>query len=53
MLRFEKQIRIGHGKGRRGNVSVTREHYVRDDIPCKVKGCVLCEDIATSRNKCE
>lgn len=53
MLRCEKQIRIGYRKGRRGNVSVTREHYLRDDISCKVRGCALCEDISSNRNECE
>ncbi|XP_064382954.1 DIS3-like exonuclease 1 [Halichondria panicea] len=44
MIRCEKQVRIGYGKGRRGYVSVTREHYLRDDISCKVEKCILCDE---------
>ena len=43
MLKLEKEVRIGHGRGKRGNVSVVREHYLRDDISCKSEACVLCE----------
>ena len=42
MQRLEKEVRIGYGRGKRGNVSVVREHYLRDDIPCKSEACVLC-----------
>ena len=42
MERLEKEVRIGYGKGKRGYVSVLREHYLRDDIPCKSEACALC-----------
>ena len=45
LLRLEKEVRIGYGKGRRSYVSVVREHYLRDDIPCKSEACVLCAEI--------
>lgn len=40
---IEKEVRLTHrhGKGRRGNVSVIREHYLRDDISCKVENCSI------------
>ncbi|KAL5481237.1 hypothetical protein EMCRGX_G021367 [Ephydatia muelleri] len=37
----EKEIRFSSFR-RRGTVSVVREHYLRDDISCKVEFCPLC-----------
>ena len=39
--KVDKEIRIGWNK-RRGIVSVLREHYLRDDIPCRIQECRLC-----------
>ena len=49
MLKLDKEVRIGYGKGRgRGNVSVLREHYLRDDVPCKSEGCALCSELGST-----
>lgn len=40
--RIEKEVRLTYGKGRRGYVSVVREHYLRDDISCKTEKCCIC-----------
>ena len=50
LLRLEKEVRIGYGKGRRSYVSVVREHYLRDDIPCKSEACALCMEITPPGN---
>uniref|UniRef100_A0A1X7SVM9 Uncharacterized protein n=1 Tax=Amphimedon queenslandica TaxID=400682 RepID=A0A1X7SVM9_AMPQE len=28
---------------RRGPISIIREHYLRDDIPCRMKQCGICD----------
>lgn len=48
MLRLEKEVRLTRGKRRRSNVSVIREHYLRDDIPCKVERCCICDQLSLS-----
>ena len=42
MLKIDEQVRIGWNK-KRGQVSVTRERYLRDDIPCRIELCTFCE----------
>ena len=42
MLCIEKEVRLTHRK-RRANVSVVREHYLRDDISCKAEKCCICD----------
>ena len=44
--RIEKQVRLGYNRGKRSYVSVTREHYLREDISCRSELCVLCREIA-------
>lgn len=34
---------MNYKKGGRAHVTVVREHYLRDDIFCKLQGCVVCE----------
>ena len=40
--KLDQEVRIGWNK-RRGQVSVIREHYLRDDIPCRIQQCSLCD----------
>ncbi len=47
MLKLEKEVRLGYGRGKaRGYVSVVREHYLRDDIACKRDGCCICQELS-------
>ena len=53
MLRVEEQVRVGHGRrGRRAAVSVVREHYLRDDISCRVQACALCGELNIMTGTC-
>lgn len=51
MKSLEKEVRLTYGKGRRGYVSVIREHYLRDDISCKVEKCSICDAKLDSRGQ--
>lgn len=42
---------MSYGRGKRSYVSVVREHYLREDIPCGSELCVLCRDISSHNNK--
>ena len=48
--KVEKEVRFSSVR-QRGNVSVVREHYLRDDIGCKVDSCPLCTDCKVGGDK--
>lgn len=45
--KIDKVVPLKWGKGR-SYVSVLREHYLRDDIPCHCLGCPICDNNSTA-----
>ena len=41
LIKTEKLVHIK--KNTRSFINVVREHYLRDDIPCKSASCTKCE----------
>lgn len=51
---IEKEVRLPYRRGgKRSYISVVREHYLRDDIPCKVENCPTCQHPLTGGPSCD